>query len=272
MSQESSINPVSSFSGKDAWTVAREVSRSAGELLLEWWPKLKEISDEGDNDIVTNVDKAAEILIRDELARQFPTHGFYGEELKGDQLESGFVWVVDPIDGTRNYAMGIPFFSIVVALAKDGEVVTGVNYDPLRDEMFHAALGCGAFLGEDKIKVSSRESLDGSVIGTDAAYGEDNGTEKTLQMLRRLWPRLSSVRMIGSSALGISYAASGRLDIYVHHSLQPYDQAAGLLLIEEAGGLATDRYGYRAKLNSDGIIATSALLHEDFIKATIKRT
>ena len=91
-------------------------------------------------------------------------------------------------------------------------------------------------------------------------------------MLRRLWPRLSSVRMIGSSALGISYAASGRLDIYVHHSLQPYDQAAGLLLIEEAGGLATDRYGYRAKLNSDGIIATSALLHEDFIKATIKRT
>ena len=113
-----------------------EVSRSAGELLLEWWPKLKEISDEGDNDIVTNVDKAAEILIRDELARQFPTHGFYGEELKGDRLESGFVWVVDPIDGTRNYAMGIPCFSIVVALAKDGEVVTGVNYDPLRDEMF----------------------------------------------------------------------------------------------------------------------------------------
>ena len=268
MSQETSINPISTLSGKNAWTVAREVADSAGELLLEWWPKVKEISDKGQNDIVTNVDKTAEVLIRDELAKHFPTHGFYGEELKGDQLQTGFVWVVDPIDGTRNYAMGIPFFSIVIALAKDGEVLTGVNYDPLRGEMFHSALGQGAFLGEERINVSSRESIDGAVIGTDASYDHENGTEKTLHMLRKLWPRLSSVRMIGSSALGMSYAASGRLDIYVHYSLQPYDQAAGLLLIEEAGGVVTDRNGYRARLHSDGIIAASSSLHQDFIDAT----
>ena len=268
MSQESSINPISTLSGKNAWAVAREVADAAGELLLEWWPKVKEISDKGQNDIVTNVDKAAEILIRDELAKHFPAHGFYGEELKGDQLQTDFVWVVDPIDGTRNYAMGIPFFSIVIALAKDGEVLTGVNYDPLRGEMFHSALGQGAFLGEERINVSSRESIDGAVIGTDASYDHDNGTEKTLHMLRKLWPRLSSVRMMGSSALGMSYAASGRLDIYVHYSLQPYDQAAGLLLIEEAGGVVTDRNGYRARLRSDGIIAASSSLHEEFIDAT----
>ena len=94
MSQVTSINPISPLSGKDAWTVAREVADSAGELLLEWWPKVKEISDKGQNDIVTNVDKAAEVLIRDELAKHFPAHGFYGEELKGDQVETGFVWVV----------------------------------------------------------------------------------------------------------------------------------------------------------------------------------
>jgi len=268
MSQKSSINPVSTLSGKSAWAVAREVADSAGELLLEWWPKVKEISDKGQNDIVTNVDKAAEVLIRDELAKHFPAHGFYGEELKGDQLQTDFVWVVDPIDGTRNYAMGIPFFSIVIALAKDGEVLTGVNYDPLRGEMFHSALGQGAFLGEERINVSSRESIDGAVIGTDASYDHENGTEKTLHMLRKLWPRLSSVRMMGSSALGMSYAASGRLDIYVHYSLQPYDQAAGLLLIEEAGGVVTDRNGYRAMLRSDGIIAASSSLHEEFINAT----
>ena len=153
----------------------------------------------------------------------------------------------------------------MIALAKDGEVLTGVNYDPLRGEMFHAALGQGAFLGEEQIKVSSRDSLDGAIIGTDVAYDHDNGTEKTL--LKKLWPRLSSVRMMGSSALGISYAASGRLDIYVHYSLQPYDQAAGLLLIQEAGGVATDRNGYRAKLYSDGIIAGSSSLHQDFINS-----
>ena len=127
MVQKAPINPISPLSGKDAWTVAREVANSASELLLEWWPKLKEISDKGKNDIVTNVDKAAEILIKNELAKHFPAHGFYGEELKGDQLETGFVWVVDPIDGTKNYAMGIPYFSIVIALAKEGEVLTGVN-------------------------------------------------------------------------------------------------------------------------------------------------
>ena len=267
MVQKAPINPISPLSGKDAWTVAREVANSASELLLEWWPKLKEISDKGKNDIVTNVDKAAEILIKNELAKHFPAHGFYGEELKGDQLETGFVWVVDPIDGTKNYAMGIPYFSIVIALAKEGEVLTGVNCDPLRGEMFHAALGQGAFLGDERIKVSSRDSLDGAIIGTDAAYDHDNGTEKTLQMLKKLWPRLSSVRMMGSSALGISYAASGRLDIYVHYSLQPYDQAAGLLLIEEAGGVATDRNGYRASLHSDGVIAASPSLHQDFINS-----
>ena len=133
--------------------------------------------------------------------------------------------------------------------------------------MFHAAMGQGAFLGDERIKVSSRDSLDGAIIGTDAAYDHDNGTEKTLQMLKKLWPRLSSVRMMGSSALGISYAASGRLDIYVHYSLQPYDQAAGLLLIEEAGGVATDRNGYRASLHSDGIIVASPSLHQDFINS-----
>ena len=254
--------------GKDALAVAREVSYSAGEVIMEWWPKVKQISPKGNDDIVTNVDRESEEHITNVLRKSFPGHGVYGEEFKGDDPTKGWTWIVDPLDGTRNYAWGIPFFSIVVALAKDGEVVVGVNYDPLNGEMFHAAVGRGAYLNDDQIKVSKRNNLDGAVLGMDPAYGTDCGTTDSLQVIRKMWPRLGTVRIMGSSALGISYVAAGRTDIYFHHRLQPYDQAAGLILIEEAGGVITDRTGKRANLQSDGLIVSSSPIHQDFMQST----
>ena len=255
-------------SGKSAWQLAREISLSAGEILLDWWPKTKEISDNGHNNIVTNVDRECEAHIRAEIAAHFPEHGIFGEEEKGDDPTTGWTWIIDPIDGTQNYAWGIPCFSTVIAVAKDGEVVMGVNFDPINKEMFHAARGQGAFLNEQKIQVSDVSQFEDVIMVTDPAYGPASGTIDTLQMLRKIWPSLKTARMIGSSALSISYVAAGRMDIFVHHRLQPYDQAAGMILIEEAGGLITDRHGNRAELYSDGLIAASSTIHQGFMEKT----
>ena len=255
-------------SGKNAWQLAREISLSAGEILLDWWPKTKEISDNGQNNIVTNVDRECEAHIRAEIAAHFPEHGIFGEEEKGDDPTTGWTWIIDPIDGTQNYAWGIPCFSTVIAGAKDGEVVMGVNFDPINKEMFHAARGQGAFLNEQKIQVSDVPQFEDVIMVTDPAYGPASGTIDTLQMLRKIWPSLKTARMIGSSALSISYVAAGRMDIFVHHRLQPYDQAAGMILIEEAGGLISDRHGNRAELYSDGLIAASSTIHQGFMEKT----
>ena len=251
-----------------AWQAARNIAYSAGEILQEWWPKAKNVKQKGINDIVTNVDMESEKYIRDQIASYFPEHGIYGEEESGDDPQQGYVWIIDPVDGTRNYAWGIPFFSLVIALAKDGEIITGVNYDPLHGEMFHAAKRKGAYLNENEIKVSRTESLEGSILGMDLAYEDEKGTIDMLNAVAKLWPRLKTTRIMGSSALGLSYVAAGRTDIYFHHQLQPYDQAAGLLLVEEAGGIVTDRQGIRAGLYSNGIIASCSALHEDFMKET----
>ena len=186
----------------------------------------------------------------------------------GDDPTTGWTWIIDPIDGTQNYAWGIPCFSIVIALAKDGEVVAGVNFDPINREMFHAARGEGAFLNDKKIQVSEISNFEDVIMVTDPAYGPVAGTTDTLQMLRKIWPSLKTARMIGSSALSISYVAAGRMDIFVHHRLQPYDQAAGIILMEEAGGLITDRQGNRAQLYSDGLIASSSIIHQQFMERT----
>ena len=254
--------------GKNAWDIAMEVSRQAGGILMHWWPKTKQVFNKGLADIVTNVDRECEDFIRGELKNHFPSHGTFGEEGFGDDPNEGWVWVIDPIDGTRNFAAGIPHFSIVVALVKDGDVVVGVNYDPIHGEMFHAAIYQGAFLNDKKIRVSNKLKLEDVSCGFDPSNGPAEGTRSTLQVLRKLWPHLNTTRTLGSSALGLSYVAAGRTDIYINHRLQPYDQAAGLVLVEEAGGIVTDRQGYRAGLYSDGIIASSSPLHKDFMDLT----
>lgn len=254
-------------SGKTAMEVAREVSLKAGEMVAERFYQVKEISEKGRGDIVTDVDRASEDLIRSMLAEEYPDMGFLGEESLGAQADSGYVWIVDPVDGTRNYALGIPFFSLVVGLALDGEVLVGVTYDPMTREMFHAERGKGAFLNDEPIHVSDKPSLAEIIIGMDLGYG-DQGAVNGLNVISTIWPGMYSARIMGSAALGLSYTAAGRYDLYFHHSLSPWDQVAGMLLVEEAGGIVTDRNGKRASLYSDGIIASNAAIHADFLRKT----
>ena len=274
-----------STTGSTAVDVAREAASLAGNILLRRFDQVKQVAFKGRGNVVTDVDTEVEAALADFLRSEYPDMGFLGEETAGTseddgfapvvpsplagerQGEGAFVWIVDPLDGTRNYASGIPFYSLVVALAVDGEPVVGVNYDPTRGEMFVAEKGRGAFLNGARLQVSSRTALEDSIIGLDLSYSEYGGANG-LDVLREIWPDMQTARIMGSAALGLSYAAAGRTDLYFHHSLEPWDQAAGLLLVREAGGVVTDRTGAPAGLRSDGLIASSETLHAEFMRRT----
>ena len=256
-----------STSKRPALAVARDVALSAGETLVERFHQVKQVSFKGRGNIVTDVDTETEAQIFDMLGREFPDIPLLGEESPGVLPDSGYVWIVDPLDGTRNYASGIPFFSLVIGLALDGEVLLGVNYDPMRKEMFYAERGEGAFLNDGPMHVSERTSIEDSILGMDLSYN-NQGAVNGLNLILSLWPGMQTARIMGSSALGISYAAAGRTDLYFHHQLEAWDQVAGVLLVEEAGGVVTDRTGRRAGLRSDGLIASNAALHAEFIRKT----
>ncbi len=236
-------------------------------MLLESFRKHLDVSYKEPGQIVTQVDKAVEDELRSMLGREYPDFGFLGEESEGTDPSNGYVWVVDPLDGTRNYAFGVPFFSTVIGLVLDGRTVVGVNYDPFRNDLFEAQRGVGAFLNGDPIKVSAKTKLEDCTIGLDLAYASEGGGH-TLDVVRAIWPEMQTARIMGSSALGISYAAAGLTDIYFHHRLQPWDMVAGLLLVEEAGGVVTDRTGEPAGLYYDGLVASSETLHAEFMRRT----
>ena len=254
-------------SGKTAIEVARDAAIRAGDILTDRFLKVNRVSFKGRGNIVTDVDTAVETEVLTILRREFPQMGTLGEESAGVSPDKGYVWIVDPLDGTRNYASGIPFYSVVVGLALDGETLVGVNYDPARSEMFEAERGKGAFLNGGPIKVSEKSAIEDCIVGMDLSY-DNEGAANGLDVVRSIWPGMQTARVMGSSALGIAYAAAGRTDLYFHHRLEPWDQVAGILLVEEAGGIITDRSGKRAVLYSDGLIASNATLHAEFMRRT----
>ena len=254
-------------SGKTAIEVARDAAIRAGDILTDRFLKVNRVSFKGRGNIVTDVDTAVETEVLTILRREFPEMGTLGEESAGVSADKGYVWIVDPLDGTRNYASGIPFYSVVVGLALDGETLVGVNYDPARSEMFEAERGKGAFLNGRPMKVSEKSAIEDCIVGMDLSY-DNEGAANGLDVVRSIWPGMQTARVMGSSALGIAYAAAGRTDLYFHHRLEPWDQVAGILLVEEAGGIITDRSGKRAGLYSDGLIASNPTLHAEFMRKT----
>lgn len=256
-----------SASGKTAAQIAREVARVAGEILLDRFGNVRDVAFKGRGNVVTDVDLMVENEIKSHLGSEYPDILVLGEESAGVLPDDGYVWIVDPLDGTRNYASGIPYYSVVVGLALDGEVLVGVNYDPARDEMFEAESGQGAFLNGQPISVSQKTSIAESVVGMDLSY-DDDGAVNGLEVIRSIWPGMQTARVMGSSALGIAYVAAGRHDLYFNHQLEPWDQVAGILLVREAGGIITDRNGKPASLYSDGLIASNEILHEEFLSLT----
>ena len=256
-----------SVNGRSALQVARMAAREAGDLLLRRFGNVRDVRFKGPGNPVTDVDLAAERLIEERLRSEYPGMAVLGEESPGLPYDDGYVWIVDPLDGTRNYACGVPHFSVVIGLALDGRALVGVNYDPVRDEMFEAELGGGAFLNRQPIAVSEKSSMSEAIVGTDLSY-DGGGAANGLDVIRGMWPGFQTARVMGSAALGIAYTAAGRHDLYFHHRLEPWDQVAGILLVREAGGVVTDRNGAPAGLDSDGLIAANARLHEEFLRLT----
>ena len=256
-----------SQSGRTALEVSIEAAQRAGEVIRERFLTEKEISFKGRADIVTDVDLAAEKVILDLVREEYPQFSILSEESNPIETGSPYTWVIDPIDGTRNFAEGIPHFCVVVALAKGSDMVVGVTYDPIKEETFTAESGRGAFLNGTPISVSERLEILNCVLGFDLGY-VDQKAGTALDMIRFLWPGFQTMRLMGSSALGMAYAAAGRIDLYFHHSLSPWDSASGLLLAREAGGNVVDRQGNDANLFTPSVIVSSPHLIERFLQAT----
>lgn len=260
------LMPVSK-NGRTAMDVALEAARAAGTILRDRFHSEHEVHFKGRSDIVTDVDLAAEKTILELLTGEFPEFSILAEESKPVDGDSPYKWVVDPLDGTRNYAHGIPHFCTIIALAKDDHIIAGVTYDPVREEMFTAIEGQGAFLNDTQIKASETTELSRSLLCCDLGY-VDEKAGLAMDMIRSLWPGMYSVRFMGSSGLGLAYAAAGRVDLYFHHSLSPWDVASGLVLAQEAGAKVVDRQGNPGALFTPSVIVSSPILVEEFLKTT----
>jgi myo-inositol-1(or 4)-monophosphatase len=248
---------------------AIQTAREAGRVLAEKFGRALQVSNKGDIDLVTEADIAAERLIVERIRSYHPRHAILTEE-SGDVVTvgdagSGFKWVIDPLDGTTNYAHGYPCFCVSIALEHDGRVVLGVVYDPTRDEMFAAERGEGATLNGRKLRVSETSDLNNALLCTGFPYDvRDRGD--FARHFRNFIMRAQSVRRDGSAALDLAYVAAGRFDAFYEEGLRPWDVAAGVLLVEEAGGRVTHYDGSPFRIYQPPIAASNGLIHEAMLE------
>jgi fructose-1,6-bisphosphatase/inositol monophosphatase family enzyme len=253
-------------SGATPIEVALRCAREGGALAMRYFrsPAL-EIGEKGRGNIVTEADLAVERLIIDILRDEYPAMAVLSEETSAETDPTrGWVWVIDPIDGTKNYSYGLPGWCVNVALCRDGDPVCAVTYDAVHDETFWAVAGGGAHLDETNIAASAVADVRSSVLGLDLGYDEERGAGQ-IDLMRRIFPNVQAIRIIGSAALGFAYAACGRLDIFTHSCISPWDIAAGMLLVREAGGAATDPTGAPLRITSSGFVAGGRRVHADFM-------
>ncbi len=236
--------------------VAIEAARRAGQIILEYRKHLQSIQvlEKAQHDFVTKVDRLAEEEIIKTIHAAFPKHGFLAEE-SGGELNNDYIWVIDPLDGTTNYIYGLPHFSVSIALWHKDKFEHAVVYDPLRKDLFSASYGKGAFLNGNPIQVSTRQNLQSSLLGTGFPFRELSHLTEYTQIFTVLLPQCAGIRRLGSAALDLAYIAAGRLDGFWEFGLYPWDIAAGVLLIKEAGGIITNFHGQENYLNHDNIIA-----------------
>ncbi len=245
-------------------TVMLRAAQKAGRGLLRDFNEVEklQVSMKGPGEFVTVADTRAERTIREELARARPGYGFLMEE-SGAQpaADSPFRWIVDPLDGTTNFLHGIPHFCVSIALERSGEIVAGIVYDPVKDETFWAEKGEGAFLNDQRIRVSARRKLADAVIATGIPFRGRGEHKAYLAQLEAVMGHTAGVRRFGSAALDLAYVASGRFDGFWEQWLSPWDIAAGILLVREAGGFVSEIDGRTAMLGSGSVLAANEYLH-----------
>ncbi len=235
--------------------IATEAAHRAGDIALRYRSRLDSIPVErkARHDYVSDVDRACEQVIREQILRHHRDHAILGEE-SGLIGNSDHVWIVDPIDGTSNYLRGIPHFAISIALEIKGRIEAGVVYDPVRSELFTAARGQGAFLNDQRIRVSGRSELSSAVVGTAFPFRQRRLMESYQAMFNSVFAKVEDIRRAGTASLDLAYVAAGRLDAYWELNLKPWDIAAGALLVQEAGGVVMDVTGGDQWLSSGHIL------------------
>src|SRR6266567_489339 len=249
-------SPIINVMTSAALKAARGLVRDFGEV------EQLQVSIKGPGEFVSTADLKAERTLRNELHRARPGYGLLFEE--GGEVEGTdprHRWIVDPLDGTTNFLHGIPHFAISIALERDGEIIAGVIYEPTRDEMFWAEKGAGAYLNDRRLRVSARRQLGDSLLGTGMPFRDRERQPEFLATLAAVMPATHGVRRFGAAALDFAYVAAGRFDGFWEFGLCPWDIAAGLLLVREAGGYVSDLAGGQTMLTSGDVLAANGHLH-----------
>jgi len=242
---------------RPAVNVAVRAARAAGAIILRYLNRVDSlrVEEKARMDFASEVDRMAEAEIVRELRRAFPDHGILAEESGASGRKADKVWIIDPLDGTHNYLHGFPHFCVSIGFFDHGDPVHGVIYDPLRDELFTASKGDGAFLNERRMRVTKREALAGTLLCTGFPYRQREHLDAQLAMTRALLGEAEDIRRTGSAALDLAYVAAGRLDGYFEVGLKPWDMAAGCILVREAGGQYADFNGNTCIPTNGNLIA-----------------
>jgi myo-inositol-1(or 4)-monophosphatase len=249
--------------------VAMKVARTAGQYLLEHMGKIagENIDEKGRNDFVTFVDHQSEKLIVDEIHLHFPSHKILAEEGSEGSTTGDYRWIIDPLDGTKNFIHDIPIFSISIALEYQSQLMLGVIYDPVHDELFSAETGNGAYLNGKKIQVSARDFPE-SLLATGFPHKYKRFLPQYLLCFEEIFLNCSGIRRCGSAAIDLCYTAVGKFDGFWELGLSVWDMAAGSLIIREAGGLVSDFQGGESYLESGFIVAGNAKVHQKILEIT----
>ncbi|NCT68945.1 MAG: inositol monophosphatase [Rhodanobacteraceae bacterium] len=253
---------------RPAVNVAVRAARAAGNIILRYMNRLDslEVVEKQRHDYVSEVDRLAETEIIRELKRAYPRDAFLAEE-SGAIGKARNTWVIDPLDGTHNYLRGFPHFAVSIGLLENGEPTLGVIYDPLRDELFTADKGNGAYLNDRRIRVGRRDGLAGALLTTGFPYRQRRHLDAQLGMTRALLAEAEDIRRTGSAALDLAYVAAGRFDGYYEIGLLPWDMAAGCVLVREAGGRYCDFGGRDGLPETGNLIAGNVPVVAAMVKA-----
>ena len=239
---------------------ARGLTRDFGEV------ERLQVSLKGPANFVSAADRRAEEILRAELTKARSGYGFLGEESgRHEGSDKTHTWIVDPLDGTTNFLHGIPQFAISIALEREGTIVAGVIYNPANDELYMAERGKGAFLNDRRLRVAARTHLADAVIGCAVPHHGRGDLAQFRRELEAVQDKVAGLRRFGAAALDLAFVAAGRLDAYWERNLSPWDMAAGILLVREAGGFVTDLDGQEAMLTKGDIIAGNEPIHRDVL-------
>ena len=246
---------------------AVEIAREAGALLANYFERRVAFEVKGEFDLVTEADRASEKLVVERLRSHFPSHGIVAEEGGGHDPQAEYCWYVDPLDGTTNFAHSFPAFNVSIGLARAGQMVAGVVYDPIHQEMFTAERGAGAYLNNRRIHVSQIKRM-AECLGSSGFPARKRDHNVNIHFYYQMAMASHGVRRTGSAALDLAFVACGRLDLFWEFGLKPWDVAAGTLLVTEAGGRVSDMRGApHSVTESDHVLADNGALHGEVLEA-----